>query len=257
MACSGETFAVPEFLEEVADVAARRGFAVDKLAQCGPVPLLLLQRAAEVPNAPRLYLSAGIHGDEPAGSQALLDLLKEDFLPRTAEWTLLPLLNPEGMARKHRGNGADVDLNRDFKDPQTPEVKALTAWLQEHGGRYDLCLNLHEDWEAHGYYVYDPMPPGPLPIARIALAAAQPVCGIDHSPVIDGWDARTGVITPPINPDERPEWPETLYLFDHHTDLAFTFETPSSRPLAERAAAHAAALRAVLPAFLDKIAASA
>ena len=40
---------------------------------------------------------------------------------------------------------------------------------------------------------------------------------METSPVIENWPAQNGVIRPKINPPERPQWPEALYLITHKT----------------------------------------
>jgi protein MpaA len=64
---------------------------------------------------PPLLLFGGIHGDEPASVEAMLDLAarldsQEDSPPL---W-LLPLANPDGIARGAKNSANDVDLNRNF-----------------------------------------------------------------------------------------------------------------------------------------------
>jgi murein peptide amidase A len=65
-------------------------------------------------------------------------------------------------------------------------------------------------------------------------------------PVIDGREARGGVIRPVGDPYEREQWPESIYLRVHHTDLAYTLESPSSLPLGRRVAALKAAVKAAV-----------
>ena len=55
-----------------------------------------------------LYISAGIHGDEPAAPLAALRLIQENRWPETAEIILLPCLNPIGFTLNQREN-ADGD----------------------------------------------------------------------------------------------------------------------------------------------------
>jgi len=78
---------------------------------------------------------------------------------------LLPCLNPTGCARNRRENVEGVDLNRDYREPRTAEVRAHIAWLRRRP-RFDLSLLLHEDWEAHGFYVYELNPHGRPSLAQ-------------------------------------------------------------------------------------------
>jgi protein MpaA len=65
---------------------------------------------------PALLVFGGIHGDEPASVEALIELahrLSGGPLPALPVW-LLPALNPDGLARGSKNSARDVDLNRNF-----------------------------------------------------------------------------------------------------------------------------------------------
>jgi predicted deacylase len=193
----------------------------------------------------RLYISTGIHGDEPAGPLALLQLLEEDRWPKEAALWICPCLNPTGFPLNQRENAQGIDLNRDYRHFRSAEARAHAAWLQEQP-RFDLALCLHEDWEAHGFYLYELNPDARPSLAEKLVEAVAKVCPIDRSPVIEGREARDGIIRPKINLAERPQWPEAFYLISHKTRLSYTLEAPSDFPLATRVAALVTAVRAVL-----------
>jgi predicted deacylase len=48
---------------------------------------------------PRLYLSAGIHGDEVSGPLALLEMIRQPGFFAGFDVTMFPILNPNGLAR--------------------------------------------------------------------------------------------------------------------------------------------------------------
>ena len=58
----------------------------------------------------------GIHGDEPASVEALIDLAPRlAAAPRAgAPVWLLPAVNPDGIASGRKNSARDVDLNRNF-----------------------------------------------------------------------------------------------------------------------------------------------
>jgi murein peptide amidase A len=69
------------------------------------------------PGAPLLVMG-GIHGDEPASVELLLELCGrlqqvDAPLPAAPLW-LLPAANPDGLARNRKNSERDVDLNRNF-----------------------------------------------------------------------------------------------------------------------------------------------
>jgi protein MpaA len=66
---------------------------------------------------PALLIFGGIHGDEPASVEVLLDLaLRLEAAPAApaAPIWLLPVVNPDGVARGFKNSARDVDLNRNF-----------------------------------------------------------------------------------------------------------------------------------------------
>jgi hypothetical protein len=230
------------FLDRIQQAARRAGWRSERFGEAAGFPLVALTRRSPGPR-PRIYLSAGIHGDEPAGPLAILGLLESGALDGRATWFLCPILNPGGFVRGTRENPSGIDLNRDYRNPRSPEIRSHLAWLGRQPG-FDLTLCLHEDWESKGCYVYERNPSGRPSLAGRILEAASPFCPRDTDPVIDGWEAEQGVIRPPGDPFGRELWPETIFLSSGHTKLAYTFETPSGLPIDRRIEAHRAAANA-------------
>jgi murein peptide amidase A len=69
------------------------------------------------PGSP-LLIMGGIHGDEPAGVDLLIELCgrlrQVDAPPDGPPLWLLPAANPDGLARNRKNSERDVDLNRNF-----------------------------------------------------------------------------------------------------------------------------------------------
>jgi len=232
----------PGFLSEFSREAEARGFAGRELVALASGPVMVWEREAA---GPRVYVSAGIHGDEPAGPLALLELLKAGFFGVECHWLLSPALNPDGLAAGSRGNRAGRDLNRDYWQRRTPEVRAHAAWLEGQPAP-DLFLSLHEDWEVAGFYFYEiNLGPDEPQRARAIIEAVRPCCAPEPSPQIDGHQVRAeGWIYHEAEADVPQGWPEAIFLAKHGCPLSFTFETPSRLELARRIAALMAAVRA-------------
>jgi predicted deacylase len=194
----------------------------------------------------RVYISTGIHGDEPAGPLAALQLVRENPWPGDAALWLCPCLNPSGFPLNRRENSAGIDLNRDYRHLQSAEAGAHVEWLGRQP-EFDLALCLHEDWESRGFYLYELNPDRRPAPAESIIASVAAVCPVDPSPVIEGRPAQNGIIRPAGDPMDRPRWPEAIYLIGHNkTRLCYTFEAPSDFPLPVRVAALVAAVRAAL-----------
>lgn len=207
-----------------------------------PPSTLDLQRSTKI------YLSAGIHGDEPAGPLAALRLLQENRWPADVELWICPCLNPMGFVLNRRENADGKDLNRDYRHLETAEVRAHVAWL-EHQPVFDLCLLLHEDWESHGFYLYEQNPDNRLTLAETMIANVTQICPIDRSEKIEGRPANGGIIRPNLDPTQRPQWAEAFYLIMYKTRLSYTLEAPSDFPLSMRVEALVAAVKAALREF--------
>ena len=144
-----------------------------------------------------------------------------------------------------RENPEGLDLNRHYRDPVAPEIVAHVAWLKRQPP-FDLCLCLHEDWEAHGFYLYELNPEGRRSIAEEIIQAVGGVCPIDRSEVIENRPAHGGIIRPDLDPRTRLQWPEAFFLIMHKTPLSYTLEAPSDFPLAMRVSALVAAVSATV-----------
>jgi len=247
----GETIDIRAVLHDIRETAGPHGWAIETFGRQGEFDLIALYRPPHPvrPAAPpaRIYLSAGIHGDEPAGPLALLQLLRNNLWPANAELRLCPCLNPIGFVLNRRENADGVDLNRDYRHPQTAEILAHIAWLRRQPP-FDLYLCLHEDWEAQGFYLYEQNPDGQPSRAEKIIAAVKTVCPIDPSEIIEGRPARGGIIRPNLDPQTRPQWAEAFYLIQHQARLGYTLEAPSDFPLQTRVHALVAGVNAALSA---------
>jgi hypothetical protein len=97
---------------------------------------------------PAVALIGGQHGDEPAGSEALLVIARElagrelgAVLDRV-DVLLLPRANPDGADLMSRVTTSGVDINRDHLLLRTPEAQAVNALLRRQ--RPVVVADLHE-----------------------------------------------------------------------------------------------------------------
>jgi protein MpaA len=239
----GETIDVPSLLGQIAQAGESHGWTKELIGEIGSFPVVAWHRQAVGPTetSRRIYISAGIHGDEPASPLAALRLLQENRWPANVETFLVPCLNPVGFTLNQRENGEGIDLNRDYRNPRTPECLAHIAWL-ERQPNFECYFCLHEDWESQGFYLYEQNPDGKPSLAEAIMDSVKQVCPIDGSENIEGRPAQGGIIRPVIMPQDRPDWPEALYLIRHKSRLGYTLEAPSDFPFPTRVNALVAAI---------------
>lgn len=193
----------------------------------------------------RVVLSAGMHGDEPAGVEALCEWLETQAYVKFLErWdiTMLPCINPWGYEYGTRENGAGRDLNREFNSAHAPqEVLFVQSVLQQ---QFDLSLELHVDRDSVGYYLYETSQPG-VEIGHRILERASASMPINRDATIDGKSANDGVIVRPREPGSLTGWPMALYGFAHGVPCSLTLEAGRS-PLTIQVQAHLNAIEAAL-----------
>lgn len=200
-------------------------------------PLIGLTMGNRTSPGPVVYISAGMHGDEPAGVLALQEWIRQAVSTLHGTWILAPLLNPGGWDRRSRENPESIDLNRDYGTPQSIEVKQHQRWL-ESLPQVDLFLSLHEDYEAEGFYLY--CLDNPKLGYRILDSVAR-VMPLQPGNEVDGHALSEGLIqtgNPAEILKEMPSWPEALWMYDRFPKASnLTSETPSCLDLPLRIAA--------------------
>lgn len=239
-----ETWNWPLFLDQFTAAAQQQGFEKEVLAITDAGPLVAWRR----PNpGPVVYLSAGIHGDEPAGPLALLAMLERDLLRPDVHWLICPALNPEGLRKGTRQNDAGMDLNRDYLVQHAATTQAHAEWINRQPVP-DCFLSLHEDWETDGFYFYEiNLQEDRPPRAEAILQAVAPWLEIESAVIIDDHQTRSkGWIHHVAEADVPKSWPEAIYMAKRGCPVSFTFETPSKAHLGDRVAAHLAAVDAAL-----------
>ena len=246
---SGETIDVAAVLEDCVVAARAHGWAVEEIQ---PAPKLILGLTRATSRSAlggdgrwRVYISTGIHGDEPAGPLAARQLLQENAWPAGMDLWMCPCTNPTGFALNRRENDEGFDLNRQYLALAAEETVAHVAWLRRQPS-FDLCLCLHEDWESHGFYLYELNPDHQPSLAEPMIARIGEVCPIDQSEVIEDRPAHNGIIRPSVDPRTRPEWPEAFFLLMHKTRLSYTLEAPSDYPVPVRVAGLVAGVNTAL-----------
>jgi hypothetical protein len=222
---------------------------------CVGAPRTLLLAELGAADRPVVTLSAGVHGDEPAGVWALLSIVRDGLLDPRFAYRIWPCLNPSGFDAGTRVNAEGVDVNRSFGGGgRTPEARAVLTANRDR--QFALTIDLHEDHEAEGFYTYETLLPPCA--ARYAPPVTQAV-------VEAGFALQTFHDTFELGPPgseaaqtrapgtvlvdaaaEAPfygrDLPQGLVVVRGAAPCALTFETPRVRPREERVAMHRVAV---------------
>jgi hypothetical protein len=235
----------PHLIERWRAVARRAGLAMRRFAT-GPEFNLYCVRSKRLPREGTIYISAGIHGDEPAGTEALITWAEKSIrLLRRRPFLLVPCINPWGLVNNIRLDSGKRDLNRSFQDDTVAEIAALKRLMGRR--RFSLGLTLHEDYDGLGIYIYELE--GVVPYwGEALLEAASPYIPADMRAVIEGREAANGLVRRTIDMSLFKEigLPEAVYLHLQDCPRVFTIETPSEYGLDRRVRAHIAVIEECL-----------
>ncbi len=180
-----------------------------------------------------VYISAGIHGDEPAGTEALIRWAEANPASLRAQpYLIFPCLNPWGLVNNARLDASGNDLNRTFHHEEVPHIQHWKTLLK--GRKFSLALTLHEDYDGEGLYLYE-IGRNPPHWGEELLELARPHIEIEARVRIDGRRiTKPGLFRRRVDLRRFPQLPEALYLHLHHARRTFTFETPSEFALETR-----------------------
>ena len=193
----------------------------------------------------RLGLFATIHGDEPQGAGALVELAKlarnRPDIFRGYEVQLYPLCNPTGYEDGTRHSRRGEDLNRQFwRGSSEPEVAILEREITER--KFHGIVSLHADDTSEGVYGFVRGSTISRELLAPALAAAARHLPVNRAPVIDGFRAHDGII------DEGYDGILSAGEIEPRP-FEIVFETPALAPVEDQVAAAASALEAIVSRY--------
>lgn len=190
-----------------------------------------------------IYISAGVHGDEPASPWGLLVWAEANVaLLQQHRFLILPVLNPHGLILNTRVDHRGIDINRTFDHEEKP---LTAAWRDVLGDRkLSLALCLHEDYDALGCYIYE-LTHQSVGVSKSILRDCEPFMPIDLRSKIDGRAAKDGVIMRRV-PPKLAGYPEAIVLHWLGAPVTLTFESPSEFALLDRVAVQKAFIQSAI-----------
>ena len=197
---------------------------------------------------PTVLIIGGTHGDEPAGVEAALGFIDCDIGRWLDElrFEVIPCLNPYGYVHKTRQNREGIDVNWAYRKTDVPEIGIFRRLINHR--RFEAVIDLHEDWESPGFYLYE-LRRGGEQLGVELVRRVSSVCPLNTAPSIEGAPAEAGIVKPDIESEvaKRGEG-IPIALFKRHTDHLLTSETPTCLALDTRVKAHLITLDTVIEA---------
>ena len=205
-------------------------------------------------NSRRVLISAGIHGDEPSGIEticAFIESCKYRSYLNKWDFIFLPCINPYGFEHDIRENHDKKDLNRLFKLASPPlEVRLAKSIIES--SYFNLTLELHEDSDSHGYYLFQKSnKPFGIELGYKIIESVKKIIPINLNEKIDGMPAEKGLIHRIKNIDDMEWWPMASYSLAMKSGHCFTLETPTRYPMKTRVNAHLTAIERALIEYPD------
>lgn len=200
----------------------------------------------------QVLVLAGTRGDEAAGVEAVLALIERlgafPGPPPRYDMDIIPLANPWGWVHDLPLNARGIDIADDFSRFDSHEARIIRRFLREK--RYDLVLDLREDPQATGFYLWQ-YAAGHLEAAVRTVdrlrAAGHP---IENDPGRILLKPRDGIIDMPSWSLALARWTRRLSAAEYIRQSAgsgvFTVVTPSGLPLADRIAMQRMAVEGLL-----------
>ncbi len=227
-------------------------------------PLYCIRYTSTETDAPLIYISAGIHGDEPAGVDCaiqLIELLTNDTYTNYSNfpfdeynWLISPCDNPYGYERNIRENPEGHDLNRMFSTPnRIPETAFIAESLLKtqsqqnykntgNAAPIELSLDLHEDIDSNGFYLWERRMSTCVNIGDTVVQTVEGICPINKVTMVEEHLNKNGVITLLDNVTTKG-WTRGRYLIEKINARCLILETPTHLDLQTRIKVHMMAIQ--------------
>ncbi len=212
-----------------------------------PIHQIRLVSSAHKPR--QVLVTGGVHGDEPAGVEAVLQLLARDntALLKKFSFLVIPCVNPYGFVHDTRETLDGVDINRAFETDNVAEVAVIKEALGQ--TQFLLTIDFHEDYDATGFYLYEGKRDEKYIGPQLA-AAAKAIGPLDaENPGEDAPEIADGVYKVATSWGTQGLAP---YLLHFHSEHVIISETPTIWPLEQRVALHVAILDTALDSVSEK-----
>ena len=234
---------------EIVKRLERLKIPIERLGTAHNYPIYQIRLASSADISRPILITGGVHGDEPAGVEAVLQFLARDntALLKNFSFLVIPCINPYGYVHNTRETRDGVDINRAFEADDVAEVAILKQALEQN--QYALAIDFHEDYDATGFYLYEGKRDKKY-IGPDLATAAKAIGPIDpEDPGEDAPDITEGVYKIATAWGTQGLAP---YLLHFHSEHVIISETPTAWQLEQRAALHLTILDTALNIMLEK-----
>ena len=234
---------------EITDRLKRLDVPIELLGTVHSYPIHQIRLTSSSDTPKHILITGGMHGDEPAGVEAVLQFLARDntTLLKKFSFLVIPCINPYGYVHNTRETRGGVDINRAFEAEEVAEVALVKKALAD--TQFSLAIDFHEDYDANGFYLYEGKRDEKY-IGPDLATAAKTIGPIDpEDPGEDAPDLAEGVYK------VATAWGTqglTPYLLHFHSDHVIISETPTAWQLEQRAALHLTILDTALNTISEK-----
>lgn len=214
------------------------------------IPRFVFQRTQCAKRRIKVGIFAGVHGDEPEAVLGLVDLVRalnrRPEIAREYQLWIYPICNPSGFVDGTRCSRAGMDLNREFwQNSSQPEIRLLESEIRAQ--RFEGIISLHTDDTTDGVYGFARNGVTTERLLDFALQMAEHALRRCESNVIDGFEAKSGIVRTCYNgvlsapPEQQPK------------PFEIVLETPQRAPLRLQRQAFVVALATILGHYRQSV----
>ena len=221
---------------------------IERIGTAHSYPIHQIRLTSSTHTPRRVLITGGMHGDEPAGVEAVLQFLARDntALLKKFSFVIIPCINPYGYVHNTRETRDDVDINRSFETDDVAEGAIIKKALGQ--TQFAFAIDFHEDYDATGFYLYEGKRDEQY-IGPELAAAAKAVGPLDpEDPGEDAPDLAEGVYKVADSWGTQGLAP---YLLHFHSEHVIISETPTVWSLEQRVALHLMILDTALNAISE------
>lgn len=212
-------------------------------------PIYQINLRSPAANPKNILITGGMHGDEPAGVEAVLQFLERvpTHIQQQFSFTVIPCINPYGYIHNTRENKDGIDINRSFETNDVTEVTIVQEVIDNM--QFSFTIDFHEDYEAKGFYLYE----GKRDEQYIGPEIVKTVKTIGAIDADDSGEDTTEIVQGVYK--VASEWGTqglAPYLLHFHSEHVLITETPTVWSLQQRANLHLGVLDAALKHYYDE-----